>query len=355
MAFDSALPKVLRSRQALTGAPATTLPITQNGTTYEMAQEVRWLDGQHFAVGRWDGSMSIFQFETAPSAGPLIAESVNDPACQGVVMVTSLPGYAIATSNDNSSIALFQTKDGNWSNLACCAGFSYDPALGLARSGAYDATTGTLVVGHVNGYLSLWSYDQSTPQLQFQLSVNVQNPNPVNPWGDHTIEDVVLACPGVVAAGSEDGYVTFLGLPGGTVLSQTVFNPAAQRGINALDVAGNGLLVANCAVGPSDFNLWFYAIDQSSWAISLLDKQRLVVDSSLPQVFDFDVAWGTNNGAPCWFASTEEGTLWMGEPSGSSLNPIGYQQLTGPLGSALAYQDGQLVMVAYDLYQFSTS
>src|SRR6185503_5339541 len=136
----------------------------------------------------------IFQFETAPSAGPLIAESVNDPACQGVVMVTSLPGYAIATSNDNTSIALFQTTDGNWSNLAFCANFSYDPALGLARSGAYDATTGTLVIGHVNGYLSLWSYNQNTPLLQFQLSVNVQNPNPVNPWGDHTIEDVVLAC-----------------------------------------------------------------------------------------------------------------------------------------------------------------
>jgi hypothetical protein len=45
----------------------------------------------------------------------------------------------------------------------------------------------------------------------------------------------------------------------------------------------------------------------------------------------------------------------MGQPTGGSLNPIGYQQLTGPLGSALAYQDGQLVMVSYDLYQFSTS
>src|SRR4051794_3292833 len=48
------LPKVLRSQQALAGATLTTsLPITQDGTTYEMAQEARWLDSSHFAVGRW--------------------------------------------------------------------------------------------------------------------------------------------------------------------------------------------------------------------------------------------------------------------------------------------------------------
>src|SRR5689334_3296197 len=70
------IPPVLRSRQALLeGTQAkelATLPLTQLGTTYNLAQEVRWLDTAHFAVGRWDGTMSIFNFETAPFVGPLI-------------------------------------------------------------------------------------------------------------------------------------------------------------------------------------------------------------------------------------------------------------------------------------------
>jgi hypothetical protein len=43
-----------------------------------------------------------------------------------------------------------------------------------------------------------------------------------------------------------------------------------------------------------------------------------------------------------------------GTASADSLTPLGYQHLTAPLGSALAYRGGDLVMVAYDLYQFTT-
>ncbi|HTZ44632.1 MAG TPA: hypothetical protein VMB79_12290 [Jatrophihabitans sp.] len=351
-------PKVLRSRQALgLSAPAASLPITQHGTTYEMAQETRWLDAQHFAVGRWDGSMSVFQFETAPYVGPVIARATSDPASQGVEMLTKLAGGAIVTSNDYSSLALWHAPGGDWSRLDLRATCSYDSSLGYATAGAALASgTGTsLVVGHSNGYLSIWNYAAASRTLSFVRSVDVRNPSPTNPWDDHTIEDVVPAGGTVVAAGSEDGYVTFYDVSSATVLSQTVFNPAAQRGINALAMTGARLLVANCAVGPDDHNLWYYAVDRSSWTMTLLDKANLVIDTSLPQVFNFDLAWGRNAGAPCWFASTEEGALWMGSPAGHSVNPVGYQQLTGPLGSALAYRDGQLVMVSYDLYQFSTT
>lgn len=357
------VPKVLRSSRALDGSAAATvpatLPITMGGTTYEMAQEARWLDGQHFAVGRWDGSMSIFHFETAQYVGPLISEAVNDPAFQGVQMLTALPGPAIATSNDATSIALWHAAGGDWTRLRLVTTCSYDPSLGSATAGAALSvgTSAFLVVGHANGYLSTWSYHPATRALTFLRSVNVQNPSPTNPFGDHTIEDVVVAdaASGVVAAGSEDGYVTMMNAGTGAILSQTVFNPAAQRGINAIAIEGNKLLVANCSVGPSDYNLWYYLIDKSSWAITLLDKANLIIDSSRPQVFNFDVVWGRHAGAPCWFASTEEGALWMGTPSSHALDPIGYQQLTSPLGSALAYRNGELVMVAYDLYQFTTA
>jgi hypothetical protein len=358
------VPKVLRSLRALekSGAArvdlATALPITQRGTTYEMAQEVRWLDAEHFAVGRWDGSMSVFTFETAPYQGPIISEAVNDPAMQGVQMITPLPRASIATSNDYSSLALWHARGGDWTKLVLRSTYAYDPALGTARSGAWVAGSGQrLVVGHSNGFLSVWRYDASTLSLTFERSVDVKNSQPTNPWDDHTIEDVVVAdaSQGVVAAGSEDGYVTMLDLPSGTILSQTVFNPQAQRGINALTVSGNRLIVANCSVGPSDYNTWYFSIDKSNWSITLLDQKNLIIDTGRPQVFNFDIVWGTYSGGRCWFASTEEGALWMGTADSDSLDPIGYQQLTAPLGSALAYQGGELVMVAYDLYQFTTT
>ena len=113
------VPAVIRSRQHLASqgvrlAPAnavapTTLPITADGVTYTMAQEASWVDGQHFAVGRWDGSLSIFAFNDSSTAGPVISKAVNTPALEGVQMITWLAPGLFASSNDDSSIVL-------WSN-----------------------------------------------------------------------------------------------------------------------------------------------------------------------------------------------------------------------------------------------
>src|SRR5437763_2979028 len=112
------LPRALRSRQALAGPSALdTLPITQNGTTYNLAQEVKWLDAEHFAVGRWDGTMSIFSFQTAPFVGPLVTAAVNTPSSQGVQMVTRLPRSTIVTSNDSASIAVWAPNQTSWEGL----------------------------------------------------------------------------------------------------------------------------------------------------------------------------------------------------------------------------------------------
>src|SRR5260370_16770427 len=92
--------RVLSSREPLaakeisflsagTVAP-TALPITADGVTYTMAQEATWIDMQHFAVGRWDGSLSVFAFNASPTAGPLISKAANTPPFQRV-QITSLP------------------------------------------------------------------------------------------------------------------------------------------------------------------------------------------------------------------------------------------------------------------------
>src|SRR5208337_3750336 len=97
------VPAVIRSRQHLAAqgiqltAPGVTapasLPISPEGVTYTMAQEAVWIDLQHFAVGRWDGSLSIFAFTASPTVGPMISKAVNTPSFEGVQMITWLaPG-----------------------------------------------------------------------------------------------------------------------------------------------------------------------------------------------------------------------------------------------------------------------
>lgn len=357
------VPPVIRSRQALGEAGFTSgLPLTQGGVTYDMAQEVTWLDSEHFAVGRWDGSMSIFSFETAQFTGPLISTVVNTPGEEGVQMITPLPGHVIAASNDNASLSLWLSPDGTWADLVFLGAPGYDPSLGVATNGAWlpAGSPSTLAVGHESGYVSLWSYNPSTRRLSFLNSVGLLNPNPVNPFNSHVIYGMTtLTSAGPTAsvvAGSDDGYISIVAVPSGKILSQTVFNPAAQRGINSVSVAGNKLLVTNCSVGANDYNTWYFTIDMGTYALTLVDKANLIIDTSLIQAFNFDAIWGNYSSGPCWFASTEEGVLWMGTAD-TSLNVIGYQNLSDrAIGAALAFTGGpgRLAAVIDDLNQFVT-
>lgn len=364
------VPPVVRSREELAQrgvdfpAPprtATVLPITPNGTTYEMAQTLAWLDDDHFAVGRWDGSMTVFRFTTSATAGPLINEAVNSPAFQGVRMLAPLGRRAIVTSNDDRSIALWVSPSGKWSDLRLARTYGYDGSLGAATggNGVSAGSPNSLVVGHSTGHLSIWTYHPGHETLTFLRSADIRNPRPVNPWDLHDVYSVEAVTDSRnlarVVTGSEDGYVCVVEVPSGRILSQTVFNPQAQRGINHLSVRGESLLVANCSVGPDDHNLWYFSIDRTTWQITLRDKANLIVDSRRPQAFNFSTIWGASSRGPCWFASTEEGALWMGTAD-AALDVIGYQEVTSPLGSALGWNDspGRLVMVAYDLYEFTT-
>lgn len=359
------IPRVLRSRQALLGTQTqtqSTLPITQHGTTFNLAQVVRWVDSDHFAVGRWDGTMSIFSFETAPFVGPLVTAAVNTPSSQGVQMLTRLPRKTIVTSNDNGSILVWAARSGEWSGLRLRGSHSYDPALGVATSGSWFPVGdgSTLVVGHSSGYISLWSFDATTRTLSLLKTVNLQNPTPVNPFDSHYMYGM---CPlissgsnATVVCGSDDGFVSLVHVPTGTIRSQTVFNPSAQRGINSVSALGNKLLVANCSVGADDDNLWYFTVNTSTWALSLVDSANLIIDSAEIQSFNFDTKWGQYSAGPCWFAGTEEGALWMGTAD-SAINVIGFQGLQdGAIGAALDYRGGpgRLAAVIHNLNQFTT-
>src|SRR5580692_5969735 len=130
------VPPVVRSREHLAaqginflpaGAQApSALPITTDGVTYTMAQETTWIDAQHFAVGRWDGSLSIFAFNSSPTAGPVISKAVNTPAFEGVQMITWLAPGVFTSSNDESSMMVWSSPSQTWSDLEATAALNYD-------------------------------------------------------------------------------------------------------------------------------------------------------------------------------------------------------------------------------------
>lgn len=365
------VPVVIRSRQDLEaqgvsflppGAVAPSqLPINEDGTTYSMAQEAAWIDTQHFAVGRWDGSLSIFSFNQSQTAGPLITTAVSSPSSEGVQMITFLSQGVFASSNDAGSMIVWYSANGTWKDLQQIQTLTYDSTFGDANSGTcFDMNNALyLIAGHANGYVTIWTGTLKGMGWKLVTSVNVRSSHPVNPWNLYNVRGVSTIywtnTTGYVVTGSEDGDLCVLEVPSGRIMSRTVYNPAAQRGINSITTFGQNLLVANCSVGSNDKNLWYYWIN-SDWSITLRDSTNLKVNPTAPQVFNFDVIWGLYSGGICWFSSTEEGALWMGTISNNqSLSVIGYQTVTTPLGSALAFMvGGYLVLVSYNLYEFTT-
>ena len=367
------VPSLIRSRKHLeqngihfraTGAQAPTqLPITSGGTTYSMAQEIAWIDFDHFAVGRWDGSMSIFAYNSSPSQGPVITTAVTSPSAEGVQMITWVGQSTFASSNDDASIVIWQSASGTWTDLKAIQQLDFDSSFGVANSGTSYATSTTVyfIAGHANGYLTIWSAPVGSVTFSLVTSVNVCSAHPVNPWGLHNVRGVETIfwsdLAGYIVSGSEDGDLCVVQVPSGTILSRTVYNPNAQRGINSIATFGQNLLVANCSVGANDSNLWYYWIDSSDWSITLRDSTNLKVNPSAPQVFNFDVIWSLYDNGVCFFCSTEEGALWMGIPSnnGQQFSILGYEAVTMPLGSALAFNaQGCLCLVGYNLYEFTT-
>lgn len=366
------LPPVLLSRRELESrgarflpadaVAAATLPIEDNGATFSMAQDARWLDTDYFVVGRWDGSLDVFRFNPQESSGPLLRTAVSNPSSQGVQMITRLSSRAFVSSNDDSSISIWQSPStGDWTQLQQVAQLTYDPAFGAATGGDSFmlGSKRILLIGHSHGYLTIWSSDNLT-STPFITSVNLRSEKPVNPFGLQDIHDVYMVhksgSTALVVTGSENGQVCFVRVPDGKIVSRTVFNPSAQRGINSIATRGRDLLVANCSVGSGDKNLWYFQMDFDTGSVDFKDSVDLKVNPNRPQAFNFSVVWGRFDGGVCWFSSTEEGALWMGTiGANNQLSIIGYQEVTSPLGSALAFNStGRLVMVGFNLYEFTT-
>ncbi len=334
-------------------ASAQTATLVSTGTTFGRAQVTEWINQTSFAVSRWDGSLTLFRPPQAGEFGPALLQATSAPSLQPIQMITALSPTSFVTSNDAQSLQVWLQAGGMFLRVFQA---NYDPTLGIADSGAAFSLNGTnwLVTGHENGYIAIWKV--LGPALLLQKTLSIRSPNPIpSPFQLWNVRGIAHWKNGIIATGSEDGDVTLIQIPDGTVLARMPYSPIAQRGINAISIKDDYLVVANCSVGSADRNLWLYQIANNQ--IVPLDSINLVKDHTRAQVFNFSVKLDKVDGRIYFVSSTEEGLLWFGDVVSDHLQTLSNTQVAEIGGAALSVQSDthSVASAAFDIQLFTIS
>lgn len=165
--------------------PAQTLQ--QIGTTPLFAQVLSWSDSSHFAVGRWDGTISLFRMQKAGEYGPVVTESMVLPSGAAVEMLAAFNAYTLITSDGRNALAVWRRPEGTTGDpgkgFMLAENLAYDATYGAANSGlAFDSGGDRyLATGHENGWVIFWQKD-TAGHFSISKAIDVRSPNaPSNP------------------------------------------------------------------------------------------------------------------------------------------------------------------------------
>ena len=273
-------------------------------TEYTRVQSATWLSDTQIAVGRWDGSLSVFNIEKNGFA--MVAAQVSSDGSV-ISMVASLGGGKLIYGDSATQLAIWEPATAESPQLV-----QYNTTYGDVNSAVVlPAEQGAQIVvtGHAKGYVLIWDYDGLT--LRKKMAVDVRSEDPVqSPWPAQNVYGLAYWKGPFVIAGADDGDLTIINVLSGKVTLRQRYNPDAQRGINNISVVDDYLLLANCSVGPDDNNLWFYHLSDSS--IKLIASTNLIEDSTREQAFNFDADLVKRGDHWAFYSSTEEGFLWAG-------------------------------------------
>lgn len=348
---------ILLAENAAQPAPAETpLPLKDRGSIFSMAQAVRWLDAKSFAVGRWDGSLSVFRCAEQAGFPPSIVAAMVAPSFAGVEMIARIKPHIFASSNDAKSIIVWRADGGEFDEgMKLLGKLTYDEAYGTANDGTTTEIDGAtyFVSGHANGFLLVWQVSgEGAESIELVHALDMRSPDPIpNPFPGFpqlmNIRGVERWNPGYVVTGSEDGDICLINVRSGETTARMRYNTAAQRGINDIDTCGDFLLLANCSVGADDRNTWLYRISEKGF--ELVDAVNFKVDEAREQVFNFCIDQAVVGENQYFFAATQEGVVWIGTVGADGLKPLGKKAVSTNYGAALAYEnDSHLLAVAGD-------
>lgn len=250
---------------------------------FTRTQASDWMSTETFAIGRWDGSISVFRTPEAGEYSPVLLNVWHTKDGSGVEMVHALGEAALLVSNGPSSLAVWMVN-----TSVAPMDLPYDPKFGIANSAISLSIDGAdyIVTGHEYGDLLFWRKEGST--ISFDRSLGVASNDPIpSPYPLKNIRGLSVWRGQYIVTGSEDGDLTVIDPSTDTVTSRRRYNEMAQRGINNISVAGDYILLANCSVGRGDKNLWLFKINDTS-ETTMLDAIDLKDDQSRPQSFNFD-------------------------------------------------------------------
>lgn len=349
---------VLLSRRSLglpdpeVGSPGDGAGLERLGTTYAMAQEVRWIDRDTFAIGRWDGTLTLFGLPSRPGDGPRIESAAVSPSWAGLEMITPLTDTAFMTSSDRASIVRWDLSASGLAEPS--TRLRYDEAIGVANSGAIvrGQDGARLVTGHASGFLVVWEADGALETFELARTIDVRSADPVpSPYPLWNVRAVVALGGDAVLTGGEDGDLCVVDSVTGRVRSRTRYNASARRGINDVALHGDVALVGNCSVGRDDSNAWTFRIDGDR--LERLAHANLVRDRGRPQVFNFSVELYESGGLH-FLCATEEGLLWFGEVTDEELVVRGSAGVSSGLGAAVSLLGGsdRLAVVGDNIHLF---
>jgi WD40 repeat protein len=328
-------------------------PLPEPKTTYARAQVAEWITNNTFAVARWDGTVTVFRPPAgATEFGPVLTQALTTPANRPVEMIGFLSNGMFVTSNGSSSLAVWTQRKGRYQLKQL---LTYPMTIGTANSATVavrEDGARVFISGHENGHVLIWGIQQD--KLRLIRTVDAKSPNPIpSEFPLKNIRGLASWRNGYVVTGSEDGDLTLLRLHDGAIVVRLRYNSTAQRGINAISVRGDYLLLANCSVGVQDRNLWLYRIKND--AIEPLDSVNLIAKEGLPQVFDFDADLFADPSAPQFLASTEEGLLWHGRVSNDKLVVADNTSIACAGGAAIDIepQSGLVAVAAFDVMLFT--
>lgn len=328
-----------------------TVPLSSTAELYMTAQEARWLDDTRFAVGRWDGSATVYEYEPHRQPALKIVAALAEQDSGGVRMIATLPDGRCASSNGPRCINVWHRDD----PASTIVHLTYSGKLASATSGLYarfhDRTL--LVVGHDSGFLSLWDIEEGRIGLADVMDLRASQT--ANPWNLQTIYGIALANDDArVVTAADSGDLCVIEPTTASLLSRLRYDVNAKRGLNDVATYGSYVLAVNCAVGSSQSNTWLYALQPDS-SLKLLDSVVLRADASLPQVFAFCAEIIADAIGLIFLVATEEGLLWVGRIANDKLAIIGNLSVASHYGAAVASNNGRIVVAGDALHLYTVT
>lgn len=202
-------------------------------TLVSFAQALDWFDATHFAVGRWDGTISLYRTDASGST-IAITQAMALPSGTGVEMLTALDEATLVSSDGTDALAIWHRSSssddpGKGFDLVNRAVYS---ELGAANSGLTAIVGGEkyFISGHDSGMVAFW-HPTVGGSLELIRSVDVKSPSqPSNPWGIRNVRGLAAWRDRYVVTGSEDGDLVGLEIPSGKEIFRARYNEAASVG-----------------------------------------------------------------------------------------------------------------------------